>query len=176
MPKVPDYKASPIRRAIRSEMAKDPLVSSRQLHAILEKKGFHIGEDFMLKLVHKVTSEIEYDANNTDLIARLSSTRERTILIIDRLMKIAFWEFDYLGQGIAQPSLDHQLSAMRMIIDMDLALLRAELIGGIYTRKTGNTEDVQRLLADPTVKGQIIGALRAWRVSPFHATQNEAAQ
>jgi hypothetical protein len=177
MPKVPDYKAAPIRQAIRSEMAKDPLVTSRQLNANLDKLGYHISEDYMLKLVRKVTNEIEYEADNTDLQARLISTRERVILIIDRLMKIAFWNFEYLELGIGMPDLDQQMNAMRMIIDMDLALLRAELVGGMYKRKQGDADEFRRLLVDPDTKSRISGALRAWKLTaPFNATPHEAAQ
>jgi hypothetical protein len=101
----------------------------------------------MLKLVNKVTNEIDYDASNGDLTARPSSTRERVFLIVDRLMKIAFWRFEYLDQGIAMPNLDQQMNAMRTIIDMDLALLRAELVDGIYkaqARRGGRLQEAPR--------------------------------
>ena len=176
MPKTSILKENTLRRAIRSELAKDPLISTNSLQFILDKGGYHISEQYLLKLIHKVTGEIEYEVDNVDLKARLTSTRERTILIINRLMKIAFWEFEYLKQGIMMPNLDQQINAMQTIINMDLALLRAELIGGIYKGKPGGAEDVQQLLADPIVKVQIIGALRAWRVTPSNAAQTEAAQ
>ena len=132
----------------------------------------------MLKLVHKVTSEIEYDMDNTDLHARLSSTRERVILIIERLMKISFWNFDYLTEGIVQPNLDQQMNAMRMIIDMDLALLRAELIGGIYNRKSVDQQEMFRnLLVNPDTRTRITGALKAWGISMnLNAEPTQAAQ
>ena len=102
--------------------------------------------------------------DNTDLVRALSSTRERVILIIERLMKIAFWNFDYLTEGIAQPNLDQQMNAMRMIIDMDLALLRAELIGGIYNRKSADPEMFRTLLVSPDTRTRITGALKAWGI------------
>ncbi len=158
-------------------MAKDPLISTRQLQRNLEKEQLHADIDYILKLVRKITAEIEYDANNADLRARLTETRERFILIIERLMKIAFWEIDYLRQGIQMPTISEQMGAMQMIMNLDLALLRAEGLGGIYKHQLDSPEMLQSLLLDTDTKGRITGALKAWGISlTLNASPTEAAQ
>lgn len=150
MPRVDAAKEAEIKRAIRIAIAKDPLISARRLQQALLKEGFKtyrdapLDIDYVLKLVKKVNAEGAHDIKDSEIESRMTETRERFRVTLERLFKIAFWEWDYLKDGIGMPEVRDQVKALEAIMKMDIALLQAEMDAGIFKRSLGTLEIEKR--------------------------------
>jgi hypothetical protein len=177
MPKVDEHKEEILRREIRLELGLNPLVSSRELQSTLERRLNHpVDRHYLLKLVHKVNLQVEYEGSNVELRGRVNQIRERTGAMIQRLLKIAFWKWEYLDDGIPLPSNIESIMAMQTIMKMDIAVLEAEKGNGLFKRTSGETEGLRPMLVNPEVKSRIADAVRAWNLAPTDAAQTETSQ
>ena len=146
MPRIDESKESDIKTAIRTAIAMEPMISSYRLQEVLREHGYRssqgglIDRHYVLKLVRKIRGEAIRDLSEEKIGERLAGVRERFNVAFERLFKIAFWKWDYLTEGLGQPSVGEQTYALSTILKMDLALLAAEMDAGLYKRTLGLVE------------------------------------
>lgn len=173
MPKIDTSREAEIKRAIRRELALDPLLSSRRLSSRLAADGFHrndgsdLDHEYILKLIRKINSEAVYRIHNDQIDERMIAVRERFTAIFERLFKIAFWRWEYMQEGIFMPEPKDQIKAMENIMKYDIALVEAEMDAGIYKRNLGTLE-IERRNAPltPERKAAIELAMKNWGFLP----------
>src|SRR6266849_8605691 len=142
MPKVDDRKQETLRREIRLELGLNPLISSRELQEKLEHRLNHpVDRHFLLKLIHKINAQVQFEGDHVEVRGRVNQIRERTGAMIERLLKIVFWKWEYLQEGIPLPSNIEVIMAMQIIMKMDIAVLEAERNSGVFKRALGNPEE-----------------------------------
>jgi hypothetical protein len=131
---IPEVEAD-LRRTIRDARAKDPLITSGRIKALLEEKyerGFSY--QYVARLVEKVAREALIEVDRAQIEKRISGTRENYRLIRDRLSQIVYWKPDPDNTGERKPSNKDVIEAAKNIVMMDLALLSAEMTAGIYKK------------------------------------------
>jgi hypothetical protein len=168
MPKVDHTKESEIKRELRMAIAQDPLISVRRLQVRLSERGLitcgdnPLSPKYILKLVHKINQEQAKDFDEVKISERMTKTRGRFDVAIQRLFKIAFWEWDFLKEGIPMPTAGEQVQALATIGKMDIALLQAEMDAGVFERKLGTVDLAIRRSQPLTPEAREI-LLKAWR-------------
>jgi len=177
MPKVDERKEATLRREIRLELGLNPLISSRELQEKLQRRLNHpVDRHFILKLVHKINVQVQFEGDNIELRGRVNQIRERTGAMIERLLKIAFWQWEYLQDGVSMPSNMEAIMAMQTIMKMDVAIFEAESNSGLFKRTVGNPEEYVRALVNPEAKRVIAGVLKTWGMpSTDYANQDKRA-
>ncbi len=171
-------KESEIKREIRMAIAQDPLISVRRLQkrlmerGIVTARGGKLDDMYLLKLVKRINAEQAKDVDEAKIADRMAKTQQRFDLVLQRLFKIAFWEWDFLKDGIPMPSPGEQIYALATIGKMDIALLQAEMDAGIYKRKLGVLEVERRNSPlSPERKRAIITAMTGWGIIPKEETK-----
>jgi FKBP-type peptidyl-prolyl cis-trans isomerase (trigger factor) len=84
-----------IRRAIRDERAKDPVITINKLQERLKdrfQRDFH--RDYLGKLTNKVARETLVEIDRAKIEERISFTRENYRMMREELMKIVYWKPD----------------------------------------------------------------------------------
>jgi len=166
MPKINLRNENEIIRAVREEIVVNPMISVSGLRQNLKERGIMtyngnpIDPSYLGRLVRKIGRRAMKEADNIKIERRLSKTRERFSVMIDRLMKIAFWKPEYIKDGVFPPQTKDIVRALDTIQKMDLALLQAEMDAGIYKRHLG-TLDVEAVRRQP-IPNDVREA--AWRV------------
>lgn len=175
MPKIDLARESEVKRKIRMIVAKDPMISMSRLQIELQSAGLHastgnvIDRKYLIKLLKKITQEQRRNLDEDRIEDRIVETRERFGIVMQRLMKIAFWEFNYLREGIPMPSAGEQIAALNSIMKLDLALLSAEMDAGIFKRELGEVDVMHRAAPLSLEKKQeIISTFQAWGIGPKH--------
>jgi hypothetical protein len=121
-----------IRRVIRDERAKDPLITVARLEHALEKhfnRGF--SHQYVSKIADKVVREGLIQADRTQIEERMNFTRENYRMMREALFKIIYWQ---LGNGQPCPDARDVVDAAKNVVMMDLALLSAEIANGMYKK------------------------------------------
>jgi hypothetical protein len=124
-----------IRRVIRDERAKDPLITVLGLEHALEKhfnRGF--SHQYVSKIADKVARESLIVADRTQIEERMNFTRENYRVIRERLMKIVHWTRETGEPGVKPPFHGEIVDAAKTIVMLDLALLKAEIETGMYKK------------------------------------------
>lgn len=133
MPKITLKNENEIVRAIREEIVVNPMISVSRLRYNLKDRGISgyngnlLDPVYLGRLVRKIQKRAMSEAERTRIEDRLTNTRERFGVIIDRLMKIAFWKPEYIKEGVWPPDTKEIVKALDTIQKMDLALLQAEM-------------------------------------------------
>jgi hypothetical protein len=146
MPKITLRKENELMRALREEIVVNPMISLLHLQRNLQQRGFTaysgnpLDAIYLSKLIRKLNRQSIQESDNVQIGERLGKTRERFSVIIDRLMKIAFWKPEYLREGIWAPESKDIVKALDTIQKMDLSFLQAELDCGIYERHLGKLD------------------------------------
>jgi hypothetical protein len=86
-----------IRRIVRDERAKDPLVTVSGFKAALEEhfeRGF--SHQYVSKIADKIAREGLIEADRTQIEARMIFTRENYRMVRERMLKIIYWTPDDL--------------------------------------------------------------------------------
>jgi hypothetical protein len=123
-----------IRRIIRDERAKDPLITVAGLEKALQKRfdrGF--SHQYVSKIADKVAREGLIDADRTQIEERMNFTRENYRMMRDRLLRIIYWNPEE-HPGERGPLNRDVIEAAKNIVMMDLALLQAEIANGMYKK------------------------------------------
>jgi hypothetical protein len=123
-----------IRRVIRDERAKDPLITVSGLEHALEKhfeRGF--SHQYVSKLADKVAREGLIDLDRAQIEQRLNFSRENYRMMREQLLKIVYWKPEDDG-GISKPAAKDRVEAAKSVVMMDLALLSAEIANGLYKK------------------------------------------
>lgn len=156
-------------------VAKDPMISMSRLQIELQSVGLHastgnvLDRKYLTKLLKKITQEQRRNLDTDRIEDRIIETRERFSIVTQRLMKIAFWEFNYLREGIPMPSAGEQIAALNSIMKLDLALLSAEMDAGIFKRELGEVDVLHRAAPLSVEKKQeILSTFKAWGIGPKH--------
>jgi len=134
-----------IMRVIRDTIVFDPLVSVRSLQDVLERKGMKIASrEYLSRLVWKVNRALDEDVDRQKLSHRVAQLKERERVVVDRLVRIAFYTDDLKKEGLPPPSYKDQIAALNSIMKLDLAILNAEMDMGIFERHLGTLEIERR--------------------------------
>ena len=168
MPKILKPAEEKITRAIRDAIVIDPLISMRSLQSVLEKKGINVGSrEYLSRLVWKITRSLETEVDRQVLSGRIAQIKERQRIVIDRLVRIAFYTDDLRKEGFPPPSYRDQIMALNAIVKLDLAILSAEMDAGIFERHIGKIEIEKRYIPLPQeLKERMIEALKNYGVIP----------
>lgn len=146
MPKVTLKNENKIIKAVREEIVIDPMISVARLRENLKERGITtyngnaIDPMYLGRLVRKISRRAAKEADNAKIGNRLAKTRERFSVMIERLLKIAFWKPEYIHEGIWPPQTNEIVKALDTVQKMDLALLQAEMDSGLYKRHLGTID------------------------------------
>jgi hypothetical protein len=127
-----------IRRVVRDERAKDPLISVGRLEKALEKhfqRGF--SHQYVSKIADKVAREGLIQADRTQIEERMNFTRENYRMMRERMMEIIYYKPPDVIDDIRKirPPLNKDvIEAAKNVVMMDLALLNAEIANGMYKK------------------------------------------
>ncbi len=167
MPKILKPAEEKIIKAVRDIIVFDPLISTRSLQSVLEKKGINIGSrEYLSKIVWKIGRGLSEDVNRQELSARIAQIKEKHRIVIDRLVRIAFYTDDLKKEGLPPPSYKDQIAASYAIMKLDLAVLGAEMDAGIFERHIGTLEIEKRNRPLPKeIREKIRQALINWGTS-----------
>lgn len=123
-----------LRRAIRDEHAKDPLITISRLQERLKdrfSRDFH--RDYLGRLPHKVARETVMEIDRAQTKQRMAFTREDYRMVREGLMEIMYW--DKAGHpGDRPPQKRDIVEAAKSVAMLDLALLKAEIECGLYKK------------------------------------------
>jgi hypothetical protein len=127
-----------IRRAIRDERAKDPIIPITKLQENLERRfGREFKRTYLTKLSDKVARQTLIEADRTQIEQRMNFTRENYRMMRDRMLKIIYWTPPEVIDDIRnlRPPLNKDvIEAAKNLVMMDLALLQAEIANGLYKK------------------------------------------
>lgn len=124
-----------LRRTIRDARARDPLITTGKIHALLEEKyqrGFSY--QYVARLVERVGREALIEVDRTRIEQRMAFTRENYRIARERLLKIVCWTPDPNKPGEKEPGHFTAIEAAKNLVILDLALLKAELECGMYKK------------------------------------------
>ncbi len=159
MPRVREQHDMAVRRAIRDAMAIDPLISMRQLQAVVEKRlGRTVDDEYIKRLVLKVKGDVTVRVDLQKIAPRIATMREDFRLARENLLRIAY------GEG-ARPTADKdRIAAWKAIGMLSKILLDAEMDLGIFERK-GPTDDQAFRYAPVPVElwDGIMQTFKVWR-------------
>ena len=123
--------------SIRNAIAVNPLVSIREMQKIVSHNlGRSISDKYLASLMQKMRRRAIIQSDQKQVNERLMEVRERYRVLSERLNRIIFWQpFFWAEHGLKRPTLKEQISASKLLAQMDLALFRAELESGAFDDK-----------------------------------------
>lgn len=123
-----------LRRIIRDMQANDPLITNNELTSKLSKKLNHSFDPrFIKKLSGKVSRQVMNETDRAQLERRLEAIRENYRVKRARLDAIIMWNAeDHPGER--KPANKDVIEAVKTMVMLDLALLRAEMESGMYKK------------------------------------------
>jgi hypothetical protein len=133
--KIVEAREQEIRRAIRDERARDPLITIDSLQKRLKdrfNRDFH--RDYLGRLTHKVARQTLVEVDRAKIEERISFTRENYRMMREELMKIVYWKPEDNEVGLPKPLARDRVEAAKAVAMLDLALLKAEIECGIYKK------------------------------------------
>lgn len=151
-----------IRRAIRDVIAVDPLISVDRLRDALFDRGFRTYENnplkwhYVARLRDKVYKQAVMETSTAILGERVTEFKEKNRLAFERLIRIAFYTDDLKKEGVPPPSFKDQISALREIVKLDLAVFHAEVIAGIFEDHAVKVEKAKRFIPIEEAKRMMI--------------------
>ena len=117
-----------IRRVVRDERAREPLITVSGLEHALEKhfdRGF--SHQYVSKIADKVAREALIVADRTQIEERVNFTRENYRMMREELLKIVYWSPENAPDGSTKPRAQDRIKAAKNVVMMYLALLSAEI-------------------------------------------------
>jgi hypothetical protein len=124
-----------IRRAIRDERARDPIIPVTKLQEKLERHfNRTFARDYLSKMNEKVARETLVEIDRAKIEERIAFTRENYRMMRDELMKIVYWKPEDNQVGLPKPLARDRVEAAKAVAMLDLALLKAEIECGIYKK------------------------------------------
>lgn len=171
--KKPHTQEDKIKRVIRDAIVIDPLISVAKLQDALFDKGYKTSSnnplnwDYVAKLRGKIHRQSIENVDQQRVSARVAEMKERYRLVFERLIRIAFYSDDLKKEGLQPPSFRDQISALREISRLDVAIFGAELDAGIFERHIGTLEIEKRNKPlPPELKTQMLKAFANWGIIP----------
>jgi hypothetical protein len=124
-----------IRRAIRDERAKDPLITILGLQEKLEVQfNRTFKRDYLARLSDKVGRQTLIELDRTKIEDRMAFTRENYRMMREELLNVVYWTLDDHEVGMPKPLVRDRVEAAKTVVMLDLALLKAEIETGIYKK------------------------------------------
>ncbi len=119
---------------IRDIIAINPLVSIRKMQELVEKNTKHaISGKYVMKLMEKIRREAVVQSDRKRLNVRLAEVRERYRVLSENLIRTIYWDWESLElYGIQKPKEKDRQSAIKLLAQMELGLLKAELAIGMF--------------------------------------------
>ncbi len=132
--KILEHKEEFIVWRIRDAIALDPLVSMRKLQKVIkENTGRSISDKYLSKLMKKIRTKTIVESDRKQLNERLAEVRERYRVLSENLMRTIYWDWTSMQKcGIQKPKEKERQSAIKLLAQMELALLKAELDVGAF--------------------------------------------
>lgn len=149
---------------IRDAMAIDPLISSRAMVDLVEKKTNRpIGRVYVMKLMRKVSGEIVVRADREQVEKKIAYLRERNRVICEELFRMAFPD----PKLIPQPELIDRRKALEAIARIEANQAKLEMDFGLFERKLGTLGVEHRLKPlDEAALNDIVRTFQAWAEPP----------
>lgn len=170
--KKPRSQEEKMKRIVRDTIVIDPLISVAKLQDVLFEKGYKTSNDnpldwdYVAKIRQKVHRQAIETADRQKVSERILEIKERYRLIFERLARIAFYD-EEPKEGVTPPSYKEQISALREIGKLDIAIFNAELDAGIFERHIGTLEIEKRNKPlPPEMKAQMLKAFANWGIIP----------
>jgi hypothetical protein len=124
-----------IRRAIRDERAKDPLIPITKLQDQLERRfNREFKRTYLTKLADKVARQTLVELDRTQIEDRMAFTRENYRMMREELLKVVYWTVDNHTTGTPKPLARDRVEAAKTVVMLDLAILKAEIETGMYKK------------------------------------------
>ena len=169
-----------IRRAIRDIVAIDPLISNIRLSDALFDRGFRtannssLDREYIARLRDKIHKRAVHDADNQLLTPRILEFKEKSRLVFDRLVRIAFYTDDLKKEGTKAPTYMEQIVALNSIVKLDLAVFNAELGAKMFEKHIEIIENERRFMPLPDeLKTQMMQAFVNWGLIPPEEKHDE---
>jgi hypothetical protein len=134
---VPDLAKMPedIRNRILAVQARQRPAHHRGQEKALEahfNRGF--AYNYVAKVADKVAREGLIEIDRTQIEQRIAFTRENYRMMREELLKIVYWTPADHEEGKPRPLARDRIEAAKSVVMMDLALLQAETMAGIYKK------------------------------------------
>jgi PAS domain-containing protein len=165
--KILEEKEKFIYQIIRDSIALNPLVSIRGLQEAFEKRtGRSISDKYVSKLRDKMRTRSIVESDRKKLNERLAEVRERYRVLSENLLRTIYWNWESLKIcGIQQPNEKQRQSAIKLLAQMELALLRLELDMGVFeNRQLAISEMLKQGTLPTELHEQIVGVFRTWKL------------
>jgi hypothetical protein len=174
MPRITPPFEDKIRRAIRDTKAVDPLITQQKLRETLDRKFSHsFSPEYVRKLASKVGREVRLEADYKAIESRLSEIRETFRMGRERLLRIIYWTSE--ERDIMRPRSEEIVKAVTALVQLDLAILEAELNAGMYKKNEETIIAELRYKPLPAdMREQIVLTYRRWGRLPEAAVQEIA--
>ncbi len=158
----------------------DPLISIAKLQDTLFEKGYRSANGTILdwryiqKLKQKVHRATIEQTDRTKVSERMTEMKERYRLMLERLMRIVYYNDEMKKEGFNPPSIREQINAINSIIRLDVTLFNSELDAGLFERHLGTLEVEQRNRPlPPELKAVMLKAFVNWGIVPKEILPNE---
>jgi hypothetical protein len=124
-----------IRRAIRDERARDPIIPITKLQENLERRFCReFKRTYLTKLCNKVARQTMVEIDRAKIEERMAFTRENYRLMREELLTIVYWNRNTADEGAPRPQARDVVEAAKTIAMLDLAILKAEIETGMYKK------------------------------------------
>jgi hypothetical protein len=124
-----------IRRAIRDERAKDPIIPITKLQEKLERHfNRTFARNYLSKMSEKVARETLVEIDRAKIEDRMNFTRENYRMMREELLKVVYWTIDDHEVGTPKPLARDHVEAAKTVVMLDLALLKAEIETGMHKK------------------------------------------
>lgn len=123
-----------LKNQIRDIIAVNPLASVRSMQGFIENNtGQSLSKNYTAKLMGKVRKQALVESDRKKTNERLAEVRERNRAHIEYLERMLYWKPEcYHAYGIDEPKLKEKMAAIKLISQLDLALLKAEFMVGMF--------------------------------------------
>ena len=135
-----------IKRTIRDAIVIDPLISIEKLRDALYDKGIRTYSNeplhwhYVAKMRDKIHRQAVESVNRQEVTERVAEMKERSRLIYEQLVRIAFYTDEMRKEGMPPPSVRERIQAFREMSRLDVAMFGVEMDAGIFNRHLGTLE------------------------------------
>ncbi len=162
-----------IKRAIRDILVVDPLISITKLQDALFEKGYRSANATVLdwryiqKLKKKVHRNNVEQVDRAKVNERLVEMKEKNRLMLERLMRIVYYNDEMKKEGFTPPTIREQISAINSIVRLDVMVFNSELDAGLFERHLGTLEvEMRNKPLEPALKAAMLKAFINWGIVP----------
>ncbi len=156
-----------IRWEVRNILAVDPMISEVRLQNLLLERGFKtangnpLDEAYLRKLKTKIDREVLTEVLRNTPEKEVARFKETVRIVLERLMRIAFYTEDLQKQGMPPPTYKEQIAALTALIKIKAIFINIEMDMGIFERHIGTLEVEKRYIPLPAeVKEQMMRAFQ----------------